>query len=76
VFQSIFFDRHYNYNDFLKKYFESQHVSCNNISIALTINILNDCNMPVAMTFNVLESHWEYTKITTIAINSFSIIDF
>jgi hypothetical protein len=42
----------------------------------VTINILNDCNMSVAMAFNVLELHWGYTVITTIATNSFSITDF
>jgi hypothetical protein len=46
-----------------------------NISITLTINILNDCNMPVTMTFNVFELRREYTVITTIATNSFSITD-
>jgi hypothetical protein len=57
-----------NCND-LKKHFDY------NISIVLTINILNDCNTTVAITFNVLELHWEYTVITTIATNSFSIVD-
>jgi hypothetical protein len=41
----------------------------------VTINILNDYNMSVVMTFNVLELHWGYTVITTIATNSFSITD-
>jgi hypothetical protein len=47
-----------------------------NILITVTINILNDSNMSVAITFNVLELHWGYTIITTIPINSFSVIDF
>jgi hypothetical protein len=42
----------------------------------VTLNILNDCNMLVAMIFNVLEFHWGYTIIITIATNSFSITDF
>jgi hypothetical protein len=42
----------------------------------VTINILNDCNILVAMIFNVLELHWGYTVITSIATNSFSITDF
>jgi hypothetical protein len=46
-----------------------------NISITLTINILNDCNMPVTMTLSVFELRREYTIITTIATNSFSITD-
>jgi hypothetical protein len=46
-----------------------------NISITLTINILNDCNMLVTMTFSVFELRREYTVITTIATNSFSITD-
>jgi hypothetical protein len=47
-----------------------------NILIMVTINILNNCNMSVAMTFNVLELHWGYTIITTITTNSFNITDF
>jgi hypothetical protein len=46
-----------------------------NISITLTINILNDCNMPVTMAFSVFELRREYTVITTISTNSFSITD-
>jgi hypothetical protein len=45
-----------------------------NILITVIMNILNDCNMSVAMTFNVLEL--QTTIITTIATDSFSIIDF
>jgi hypothetical protein len=66
--QNKIFDRHYNCNDF-------KNILNYNISIMLTINILNDCNISVAMTFNVLELHCEYTVITTSATNSFSIID-
>jgi hypothetical protein len=32
--------------------------------------------MSIAMTFNMLELHWGYTVITTIATNSFSITNF
>jgi hypothetical protein len=46
-----------------------------NISITLTINILNDSNMPVTMAFSVFELRREYTVITTISTNSFSITD-
>jgi hypothetical protein len=42
----------------------------------VTINILNDCNMSVAMTFNVLELHWGYIVIITIATNSYCITYF
>jgi hypothetical protein len=42
----------------------------------VTINILNDCNMSVAMTFNVCGIALENTIVTTIATNSYNISDF
>jgi hypothetical protein len=42
------FDRCCNYNDL-------KNILNYNISIVLTINILNNCNMSVAMEFNVLK---------------------
>jgi hypothetical protein len=42
----------------------------------IIINILNDCNISVTMTFNVLELHWGYTILIAITRNSVSIIDF
>jgi hypothetical protein len=53
-------DRRCNYNDL-------KNILNHNILIMITRNILNDCNMSIAITFNVLKLYKGYTVITTIA---------